>query len=100
MRVHVWASSNRLISVLPGSTKGMQVLSDIWSACTLCQKAHEERGSSWKGELPKETISHIQSAGCLGQREKVIAAHNAWIRELLQEVKVRESGSTHQTLHN
>jgi hypothetical protein len=38
------------------------------AACMLCQKAHEERGSSWNEELPKETIGHIQSAGCLGQR--------------------------------
>jgi hypothetical protein len=34
--------------------------------CTLCKKAHEESGSSWNRELPKETIGHIQSAGCLG----------------------------------
>jgi hypothetical protein len=40
----------------------------------LCQKAHEECGSSWKGELPKERIGHIQSAGCLGQKEVVTAA--------------------------
>jgi hypothetical protein len=33
------------------------------AACMLCQKAHEECGSSWNGELPKETIGHIQSAG-------------------------------------
>jgi hypothetical protein len=36
--------------------------------CTLCKKAHEESGSSWKGE-PKETICHIQNVGCLGQKE-------------------------------
>jgi hypothetical protein len=29
----------------------------------LCQRAHGERGSSWKGELPKETIRHIQGTG-------------------------------------
>jgi ribonuclease HI len=40
------------------------------AACMLCQKAHEECGSSWNGELPKETIGHIQSAGCLGQKKK------------------------------
>jgi hypothetical protein len=56
------------------------------AACTLCKKAHEESGSRWNGELPKETIGHIQSAGCLGQKEVVTAAHNACIRELLQEV--------------
>ena len=57
-------------------------------ACTFCQKVHDECESSWKGELPKETIGHIQSVGCLGQKEVVIAAHNACIRELLQEVNV------------
>jgi hypothetical protein len=46
------------------------------------KKAHEENGGSWNGELPKETIS----AGCLGQKEVVTAAHNACIQELLQEV--------------
>jgi hypothetical protein len=56
------------------------------AVCTLCQKAHEERGSSWNGELSKETIGHVQSAGCLGQKEVVNAGHNACIRELLQEV--------------
>ena len=68
------------------------------AACTLCQKAHEESVSSWKGdllgELPKETIGHIQSARCLGQREVVITAHNACIRELLQEVNVPGKAST------
>ena len=71
--------------------------------CTLCKKAHEESGSSWNRELPKETmghISYIQSAGCLGQKEVVTAAHNACIRELLQEVDGREGGQTHETPHN
>ena len=43
-------------------------------------------GSDW--HLPLWTadgevwpIGHIQSAGCLGQKEVVIAAHNACIRE-------------------
>ena len=27
--------------------------------CALCKKAHEESGSSWKRELPKETIGHM-----------------------------------------
>ena len=45
--------------------------------CTLFKKAHEENGSSWKGELPKETIGHIQSAGCLEQKEVVTACSNS-----------------------
>ena len=68
------------------------------AACMLCQKAHEECGSSWNGELPKETIGHIQSAGCLGQKEVVTAAHNACIREQLQEVNVHGKADRHMRL--
>ena len=64
----------------------------------LCQKAHEECGSSWKGELPKETIGQIQSAGCLGQKEVVTAAHNACIWELLQEVNAHAKADGHMRL--
>jgi hypothetical protein len=35
-------------------------------------------------ELPRKTIGHIQSAECLGQREVVISARSARIRELMQ----------------
>ena len=66
--------------------------------CTLCKKAHEESGSSWNRQLPKETIGHIQSAGCLGQKEVVIAAHNACIRELLQEVDGHGKADRHMKL--
>ena len=64
----------------------------------LCQKAHEESGSSWNGELPEETIGHIQSARCLRQKEVVTAAHNACIRELLQEVNVHGQADRHMRL--
>ena len=59
---------------------------------------HEECGSRWNGELPKETIGHIQSAGCLGQKEMVTVTHNACIRELLQEVNVRWNADRHMRL--
>jgi hypothetical protein len=65
---------------------------------TLCKKVHEESGNSWNRELPKETIGHIQSAGCLGQTEVVTAAHNACIRELLQEVNVHGKADRHMKL--
>jgi hypothetical protein len=68
------------------------------AACTLCQKAHEESGSSWNGELPKEVIGHIQRSGCLGQKEVVTAAHNACIRELVQEVNVHGRADRHMKL--
>ena len=66
--------------------------------CILCKKAYEENGGSWKGELPKETIGHIQSAGCLGQKEVVTAAHNACIRELLQQIDVHGKADRHMKL--
>jgi hypothetical protein len=59
---------------------------------------HEETGSSWNRELPKETIGHIQSAGCLGQKEVVTAAHNACIRELLHEVDGHGKADKHMKL--
>jgi hypothetical protein len=68
------------------------------AVCMLCRKAHEECGSSWNGELPKETIGHIQSAGCLGQKEVVTAAHNACILELLQVVNVHGKAVRHMRL--
>jgi hypothetical protein len=66
--------------------------------CTLCKKVHEKSGSSRNKELPKETIGHIQSAGCLGQKEVVTAAHNACIRELLQQVNVHGKADRHMKL--
>ena len=66
--------------------------------CTLCKKAHEESGSSWNRELPKETIGHIQTAGCLGQKEVVMAAYNACIRELLQEIDVHGKADRHMKI--
>jgi hypothetical protein len=68
------------------------------AACMLCQKAHEECGCTWKGELLKETICHNQNVGCLGQNEVVTAAHNACIRELLQEVNVHVKADRHMRL--
>ena len=53
---------------------------------------------NWKGELPKQTIGHIQSAACLGQKEVVTAAHSACIRELLQEIDVHWKADRHMKL--
>ncbi len=82
----------RLLQVVTGTFPCAQQMQKYGyrrtAVCTLCQKANEECGSSWKGELPKETIGHIQTAGCLGQKEVVTSANNACIRELLQEVHV------------
>ena len=68
------------------------------AACTLCQQEYEKSGSSWHGELPRENIGHIQSAGCLRQQEAVITAHNACIQELLREVNVHGKVGRHMKL--
>jgi len=82
-----WQRQRRLLQVVTGTFPcGQQLVKYGYkerAECTLCKKAHEESEGSWKGELPKETIGYIQSAGCLGQKEVVTAAHNACIRELL-----------------
>jgi hypothetical protein len=56
------------------------------------------RNGARNGELPQETIGHILSAGCLGQKEVVTATHNACIRELLQEVNVHGKADRHMKL--
>jgi hypothetical protein len=43
-------------------------------------------------------IIRLQSAGCLGQKEVVTAAHNACIRELLQEIDVHGKADRHMKL--
>jgi hypothetical protein len=101
-QVHTMATAEE---VAPGRTGtfpcGQQMVKYDFketAECTPCKKAHEESGSSWNRELPKETIGHIQSTGCLGQKEVVTAAHNACIRELLQEVDGHGKADRHVKL--
>jgi hypothetical protein len=49
------------------------------------------------GELPKETIGHVQSAWCLGQKEVVTAAHNADPGAATRSQCAWEGGETHET---
>jgi hypothetical protein len=69
-RTPPWQRRRRLLQVVTGTFPCGQQMQKYGyrktAACMLCQKAHEECGGSWNGELPKETIGHIQSAGCLG----------------------------------
>jgi len=97
-----WQLQRRLLQVVTGTFPcGQQRVKYGYrkkAECTLCRKAHEESGSSWNRELPKEKIGHIQSAGCLGQKEVVTAAHNACIRELLQEIDAHGKADRHMKL--
>jgi hypothetical protein len=97
-----WQRLRRLLQVVTGTFPcGQQMVKYGYketAECTLCKKVYEESGSSWTRELPKETIGHIQSAGCRGQKEVVIAAHNACIRKLLQEVDGHGKADRHMKL--
>jgi hypothetical protein len=97
-----WQRRRRLLQVVTGTFPcGQQMVKYGYKGtaeCTLCKKEHAESGSSWNRELPKETIGHIQSAGCLGQKEVVTAAHNACIRELLQEIDGHGKADRHMKL--
>jgi hypothetical protein len=97
-----WRRRRRLLQVVTDTFPcGLQMKKHGYRktvACMFCQKAREECGGSWNGELPKETIGHIQSAGCLGQKEVVTAAHNGCIRELLQEVNAHGKADRHMIL--
>jgi hypothetical protein len=72
------------------------------AACMLSQKAREECGGSWNGELPRRQSATSRAQGALdkrlGQKEVVTAAHNAWIRELLQEVNEYGRAGRHMKL--
>ena len=59
--------------------------------CRLCQKLGAGRP---KDEIARETVGHIQSARCLGQREVVIAAHNRCVRTIIKEVQKGSHRST------
>jgi hypothetical protein len=98
-----WRRRRRLLQVVTGTFPcGQQMPKYGYRktvACMLCsQKAYEECGGSWNGALPKETIGHIQRAGCLGQKKVVTTAHNSCIRELLQEVNVHGKADRHMRL--
>ena len=97
-----WRRRRRLLQVVTGTFPCGQQMQEYGyrktPACMLCRKAHEQCGSSWNGQLLNETIGHIQSAGCLGPKEVVTAAHNACIRELLQEVNVHGKADRHMRL--
>jgi hypothetical protein len=49
-----------------------------------------------QGDMPAESIGHIQSAGCLGQSESVTAAHNKCIKGLMSDIQ--EAGKKKSSL--
>jgi hypothetical protein len=50
--------------------------------CELCRR-ERRHGQEAIERLPEETVAHIQSAGCKGQKKSVIGAHNRCWKYLL-----------------
>jgi hypothetical protein len=54
-------------------------------ACELCRRSRGN-GQATLGNLPEETVAHLQSAGCRMQRKSVIKAHNTCWKYLLNAI--------------
>ena len=56
--------------------------------CSLCRKAlRAEKGANFcEWEVPRETVGHISSVGCKGQKEVVTLAHNNVFRDLMFDI--------------
>jgi len=58
--------------------------------CNMCRQALEERATNGRNvseeEVPDQTIGHISSAGCWGQRAAVTAAHHNCFDALMADV--------------
>ena len=89
-----WKRRRRLIQVITNTFPCGGWLHKIGRrpspGCELCKKAKERQGECTGDSLPRESIGHIQSAGCLGQSDVVTAAHNKCIRDLLGDIQMHQ----------
>lgn len=87
----------RLIQVATGTFPCGGWLADrglIQSAgCELCRRARIDQTTTDVTALPKETIGHIQSAACAGQREVVTAAHHAVFGALMADIAAHQEAN-------
>jgi len=69
-----WQRRRSLLQVVTGTFPCGQKLVKYGykekAECILGKKAHEESGSSWKGELSKETIGHIKKKSVIFNQEQ------------------------------
>ena len=95
-----WKRRRRLIQVVTDTFPCGQWLHKIGrkttAGCELCQRFQEMTGEHGQGNTPAESIGHIQSAGCLAQRESVTAAHNKCIKGLMSDIQ--EAGKKKSSL--
>ena len=65
--------------------------------CELCRRIKEMTDGNTQGDVPVESIGHIQSAGCLGQSEVVTTAHNECIRGLIGDLQMHRKKRSNLT---
>jgi hypothetical protein len=68
-----WQRRRRLLQIVTGTFPcGQQLVKYGYkekAECILCKKAHEESGSSWKGELPKEISAIFKVLDALDKKK-------------------------------
>ena len=92
-----WRRRRRLIQIATGTfpcgewlaSKGLKPS----AGCELCRRARSNQADDDDTDLPKETIGHIQSAACAGQREVVTAAHHAVFGALTEDIAAHQEAS-------
>ena len=92
-----WRRRRRLIQIATGTfpcgewlaSKGLKPS----AGCELCKRARSNQADDDDTDLPKETIGHIQSAACAGQREVVTAAHHAVFGALTEDIAAHQEAS-------
>jgi ribonuclease HI len=96
-----WKRRRRLIQVVTDTFPCGQWLHKIGrrstAECELCRRIKEMTDGSTQGDVPVESIGHIQSAGCLGQSEVVTTAHNECIRGLIGDLQMHRKKRSNLT---
>ena len=96
-----WKRRRRLIQVVTDTFPCGQWLHKIGrrstAECELCRRIKEMTDGNTQGDVPVESIGHIQSAGCLGQSEVVTTAHNECIRGLIGDLQMHRKKRSNLT---
>ena len=85
-----WKKKRRLIQAItltfPCSKWLCRIGSKSNAACALCERYQRNLNPDARQRTAIGTFGHIQSAGCLGTREAVIAAHNKCLNGLIEDI--------------
>ena len=85
-----WKKKRRLIQAItltfPCSKWLCRIGSKSNAECALCERYQRNLNPDARQRTAIGTFGHIQSAGCLGTREAVIAAHNKCLNGLMEDI--------------